>query len=247
MTPERITPDYSVIKKYFIGTGNEESICEGYFKNHYDYYKDEHKTEFEYFTNLLNEYHLTEDYNLYFFWVYYFSNGDFTTWLKEVELFKIWNNYNKDLDKLKAVFIAFQFTYPHNLKTEKSLFLKSISFELISSKGVPKTTRITAHPLLYDIFRQLEDFVQRKGKATKPKEKNVKTYLNDFILSTKPLFGYLKDTHFQNKSKNKVYNFIGEFIKALGIDLENLHPSTSALEQIKSIYTKRGKTAPCKT
>lgn len=230
-----VAPNYTLIKKYFTETGNEGSVGERYFQKHYDYYKK--KPQFEDFTKLLNEYGLSNDYNIYFFWTYYFDNADYTNWYKEIELFKIWNSYNADLISLKKTYRDWSESLTN---TGEPLFIKSISFELINSKGIPQTTTIKTPPLLEEVFEYLGSFIENMQLKNKPKEKNVKAYLNSFILSTEPFFYYMKNTHFPNKSKNKVYDFMGKFINTVGIDLQLIY-SILPSEHIKSIYTKRGK------
>lgn len=230
---EQVSPNFKLIKQYFKGTGNEGGINRGYFKEHYNYYAA--KPEFESFTQLLGESGFLDDHNLYFFGAWYFDSAESTNYLESTGAFKIWNKRNKELVKLKETFSEVKQSY--RLVSPERIFLKSISFELISSKGIPKKAKLTAHPLMYNLFRHLEKFVRNEKVISQPKEKNVKTYTTDFILSTKPFYSYLKDTHFKNQSKNAVYKFIADFLNTF----EKSGKNTLLWEQIKDIYQKRGK------
>jgi hypothetical protein len=231
--PQQIKPVYSLIKPYFKGTGNEASVSEDYFKGKYELYSKQ--SDYEVFTALLDKCNLLGDSNLFFFWVWYFDAAALTKYFESNEAFKVWNKRNKELVKLKETFSEIKQSYRHY---PNELMLKSITFELVTSKGIPKKTKLMAHPLMYNLFLYLEKFVQNEELTVTPKEKNVKTYFIEFILETHPFYCYLKDTHFKSKSKNKVYIFIADFLNTI----LNKGNNIISWEQIKDIYQKKGKT-----
>lgn len=231
--PQQIKPDYSLIKSYFKGTGSEASVSEAYYNGKKDFYTS--KSNYKGFIELLSKNNLSEDSNLYFFWVWYFDSSECTKYFQLNEAFKVRNKATQELVKLKETFTELKKSYRHY---PIELILKSITFELTTSKGIPKKTKLTAHPLIFNLFLYLEKFVQNEEVISKPKEKNVKTYFIDFILSTHPFYLYMKDRHFKGKSKNKVYFFIADFLNTF----ENTSKNLISWEQIKDIYQKRGKT-----
>lgn len=230
-----INPDFELIKKYL----NEPCVNEIYFEAQFTNLIENPKYGLSLISKLINENCYNDD-NIYFFWCYYYDTFLYADWSKEVELYKIWNLYNKNIKELKEVLSIAEAQYMPLMGVEKpNLLINSISFELIDSRGIPKTTTIKSHPLNLDLLRLLIPKV-KEYKDVQVDEKNVKTYLKNAILSTKPFFNYLKAFHFKDKSNNKTYEFIGNIINTIGVNLDVIYPNTPTYEVIKQAY-KAGK------
>ena len=229
---EKVKPNYEVIERHLHSTVNRlffEKNLEYIFRKSEDLF-----TEFKKISKA--------DHSLYFFWVYYFDAYEHSEESKKFENHKFWRTYNNQLEELKNKLDELyknDFTkFEHGREHE----LTSISFHLTDSKQIPSTITISSTPLLYQIYLQLNDWLQKLPAVNTPNVKNNKTYLGQFITNTYPLFSYLQETHFKGKSKNKTYEFIAEFLKTLGCDLDSRYPQSPAYQTIKDIYKKRGKT-----
>lgn len=230
-----INPNFEIIRKFL----NEPCVNQIYFETHLINLQNNPKYNASIVGKLINENCCNDD-NIYFFWCYYYEMFLYADWYKEIEMYKVWNLYNKNIKDLKKVLSLVEAQYMSQMGVEKpNLYINSISFELIDSNGIPQTTTIKSHPLNLDLLRSLIPKA-KKYKGVQVDEKNVKTYLKNAILSTKPFYNYLKAFHFKDKSNNKTYEFIGAFINTIGTNLGDIYPNTPIYEVIKQTY-KAGK------
>jgi len=228
-----INPDFEQIKKYL----NEPCVNQEYFEMTIQHYMNKSNYSFTKATKLIKS-RCNNDNNLYFFWAYYCESFLYSEWFREEEMFKFWNNHNKEIDKLKDLFEIF--SYQYKLKVNEDLIkpefiLNSISFQLVNSKNETKTFAIKSHLLLSYLIQNLRNEVEKLSPHNKPNEKNPKTYFKNFIISTKPLFHYLKASHFSKESNNKTYEYIGDFLNTIGADLEKIYQAPTT-ETLKKFY-----------
>ena len=231
---EKINPNYEVIERHLHSTVNRKS-----FEKNLEYIlrrKEDLYTEFKKISKA--------DHNLYFFWVYYFDAYEHSEENKKFENHKFWRTYNNQLEELKNKLKELYKNDFENPQHDREYELTSISIHLTDSKSKASTFTISSTPLLLQIYLQLNDWLQKLPAVNTPNVKNNKTYLGQFIANTHPLFSYLQETHFKDKSKNKTYEFMAEFLKTLGCDLIELYPQSILLpsKMIKDIYQKRSKT-----
>ena len=192
------------------------------------------------------------DYNLYFFWVMYIQAGQSAKWFQDVKLFKVWDSFYKQREKLKEFLetvsiMKLESRNNLNGKLKELIKVKSISLR-IGDGMEAKTLKIDSYPLVGSLFNCLYDLVHTEAfQSERPKVagkvKNVKTYHYEFLQSTYPLFTYLSKTHFVGKSNNKIYTFIVEFLKTTGVNLDEIHKNGSAENSLKKAYSKRGKSS----
>ena len=224
-----LNPNFKLIKEFL----DVPAVNAYYFEGKIDWLNENHN--FSKVEDLVKKY-CKNDHNIFFFWCYYYEAFLFSNYATDIELFKAYKLHNKDLDKFQLLIDDFDSNYYYH-KTDsgkQELFIKSLSFEFVNDRGVPKTTTIKSvhliHNILYLLKRYKNDFTEITFE-----EKNVKSYFTKFILSTKPFFKYLKKYHFSKISNNKTYEFIVCFLETMDLDLNSRYEIPSH-EVIKQIY-----------
>ncbi|PZF73560.1 hypothetical protein [Taibaiella soli] len=216
-------PDYVEIKKYL----NDRVVNEIYFKKNFSLFVQ--KDKYIRFREFLEDEQLASDANLYFLGLYYFDALDSAKWSTSIEYYKIPNNYNQDLKGLKSFFKELKSAYENPKKnTNDEDYLQSLTF-----KSNRKTVSVKTHPLLFDIFFELSDWVENQPETIVPKEKNVAAYYRDFIKRTRPLFNYLRHTHYAKETDQTIYSLVANFVDALGFNWEDKD------EIVKSEYIRK--------
>ena len=208
----KITPDFDEIKKF----DNEPVVNEKRFRMCFESLMS--RDEYKLFIAFLNQNKLVADHNLYFFWIDLFESYEFYTSAKDIEYFKIARIFNKDLKLLKEKFPLIAASYRAYPEPKEKYFFDSLTLNLNTSKNEKETIKITAHPLIFDIFFQLNDYIENKSYKKANPVKNKLTYFKKFIYGTIPFFNYLKAKHFESKNDTNIYEFISGFLETLGID-----------------------------
>ena len=229
----KITPDFDEIKRF----DNDPIVNELRFRKLFEGLMNRNK--YLLFIAFLNQYSLSSDHNLYFFWVHLTECDEHYRWAKETENYKIWNTYNKDLKLLKEEFAIIEESYEAYLEPKEKYFFHSIVFNLNTPDNKPKKIKITAHPLMFDIFFQLNDFIkEKKNKRINPVN-HIAQYFKQFIYETIPFFEYLKASHFKSKHNTIIYEFISGFLETIGIKWhENLKSGELPEQYIKARYNE---------
>jgi len=229
----KITPDFEEIKKF----DNEPIVNEIRFRMCFESLMN--RDEYKLFIAFLNQNKLLTDHNLYFFWIDLLSSYEFYKESKEIEYFKIATTFNKDLKLLKEKFATIETSYHAYPEPKEKYIFHSFIFNLNTPNNESESIKITAHPLMYDIFFQLNNFIKKKSFKKENPVKNKLTYFKQFIYETIPFFNYLKAKHFESETDTQIYEFISGFLETIGINwYENLKSGIFPELYIKARYNE---------
>lgn len=204
-----ITPKFSLLLGY-------SNFTQEQFYKKYLFYKKQEM--FKQAIRLLKSYKL-EKYKseLFFFLVQVAEYRAQTLWAKSVSKSREDERYLKEIQKLNDFCNEIQTYggYKKAIKT-KDPSIRKISY--FTDKNL--TITIKSHKLcvlIVDLFKEhyfanKELMVKDIGKN---KNLNPRQYDKQFILGLKPLINYLSKETIQWKSKNKIYDFVSEYISLL--------------------------------
>lgn len=214
---DKIFPNFPLIAKYY------EKMHKERFYLHYPYFKT--KGIYKEADKIIINYDLQNfRSDLFYFFVELAQNYLDYRWSEQVSLASVKQKEVKQTLEL-IDFLSETITLKNNLRLRSHVLakmpaIKTIKF--ITDKN--KVLTIDSYPLCYDILDLIQTkFQNEKDRLTKALSKknniNSRQYHKSFVLSLTPLINYLDAESKAFSSKNKIYQFVADFINLFNDEL----------------------------
>jgi hypothetical protein len=209
-----ITPDFELLKNY-------SKFSSDQFYHKYLYYKA--TGLFKNSIGLIREHKLKSHQNeLFFFLVEIAEKYAIASWAKDVGLAR---EDLKALEQMKKLHLFCQQIQTHGgyKKPGKSLEPTMKKINLFTDKNL--SISIDSHKLCVTLIELFENhYFLTKSKLDEKmkglKNRNPRQHEKQFIQGLKPFITYLEKETIQWETRNSIYDFVSQFIRIVGIEME---------------------------